>query len=73
MPPVFADITDIMGIGIAVLAMMIPIIAILTHHQQKMTALINGSQFPERGGRPTSGSTAASRLGTPPSDPVRSA
>lgn len=34
-----------MGIGVAVLAMMIPIVAILTHHQQKMTAIINGSQF----------------------------
>lgn len=45
MHPAFANIEDIMGIGVAVLAMMIPIVAILTHHQQKMTAIINGSQF----------------------------
>ncbi len=45
MLPAFANIEDVMGIGVAVLAMMIPIVAILTHHQQKMTSIINGSQF----------------------------
>jgi len=40
-----ANFEDIMGIGIGALAMMIPIVAILSHHQQKMAMIMRDNHL----------------------------
>lgn len=41
----FASFEDVLGISIPILALMIPIVAILASHQQKMAPIIHGSLF----------------------------
>ena len=44
--PLTANFEDILGIGIAALALVIPIVAILAHHQQKMAEIIRETNSP---------------------------